>query len=104
MPRPSASAFFLIRSAVAEAEELRRRRRRVGRGLDHEGAQGPQVGEDARAERGLVEVVHAAAAARADAAADDALDHARVALAEDEQGLLELDQAADELARPGQQR
>src|SRR5271166_998441 len=64
----------------------------------------PEITEDAVAERGLVEVVHAGGAARARAATDHALDHAGVPLPPDDHRLLELDDRVDELARPCEAR
>lgn len=75
------------------------------RGLaDEERANRPEVAEDAVLRRGLIEVVDARGAARARATADHALDHARVALAEEHELLLDLDDRVDDLARPREQR
>ena len=51
----------------------------------------------------MVEVVDARGAAGSGAAADDAFDHSRVALAKDHNGLFEGDERVDHLPRPGQQ-
>src|SRR6187455_3448212 len=101
METPARLGFPSLVTERVEVGALERRRR-VAAHLQR--ADRPQVAEDAVAERRLVEVVDTRAAARAGAAADDALDHARVALAEDHEVLLELDQRVEHLARPGEQR
>src|SRR6185503_8186826 len=71
---------------------------------EEERAHRPYLAEDAVLERRRVEVVDAGRAAGSGSPPDDALDHARVPLPEDDELLLERDDRVDDLARPREQR
>src|SRR5205085_957178 len=92
------------RSAVAELVELRVLELRRRSAADLQRANGPQVAKDPVLQRRRVEIVDARATARSRPPPDHALDHARVPLAEDDEDLLDLDEAVEQLARPGEER
>src|SRR5262249_2798320 len=77
--------------------------RRQRASWQQERAHRPQLREDAIARR-LIEVFDARRAAGADAAADRALDHARVPGAPEDELFFQLDDRVDEKAWPGEQR